>query len=215
MLNFNLRETTTIMAFFEIVKAILEFNNLNAEFFCDTKWASTYSEHRLNLRRHVYKKTKNKSVLNLNERPKLPDQFISISHCPKMGGFVISKEKVGLDLEQHQRLSLNSIRRVATESEIERFDDHHYPLIWTIKESVFKCGSGVDVPMSKVSILDFKINSISNQKIEDENKKNLNTTEIQFVKVSAQFQQIKYDVYSFISQADDVCMSLAFENKIS
>lgn len=197
------------MTFYEKAKFFFESENLDLYFSCDFKWASTYSEHRLKLRRQLYKYTKNKSVLDLTQRPGLPEQSISISHCPKIGGFVISKKKVGLDLEQYQRLSQNLIQRISDNVELKYFDNNSYQIVWTVKEAVFKASQGQAKVMSEVKILNNQETQLNQISIEgSENSKN---NDLIYFKTEVQVQNLKFKVYSMVSKSDDVCLSVAFQ----
>ncbi len=195
------------MTFYEKAKLLFESQKLEIDFFCDLKWASTYSEHRIKLRKQIYKQTKNKSVLDLKQRPSLIDQEISISHCPKIGGFVISKNKIGLDLEQYQRLSPNLIQRITTNDELKKIGEDQLQIIWTVKESAFKSSGGLAKLMSEVQILNNKELQV-NFGHDSESKQFINLDHSCFI-TEAKIQDSKFVVYSLISRPDDVCLSLA------
>ena len=112
--------------------------SMDCEFYLNLKWAAVYSEHRLNIRRQIYKKTKDKSVLDLTSTPCLRQGFVSISHCPVVGGFGYSNQKIGFDLEQYQRLSPGLISRISSPEEYDVLKSFYRPSLWTIKESVYK-----------------------------------------------------------------------------
>ena len=83
-----------------------------------------------------------------NERPYYKDYtnyFYSISHSGSFLGFVLSKNNVGLDIEQREKRSLNALKYVASEEEInecQNFDDKYE--LWTFKEAYSKLiGKGI------------------------------------------------------------------------
>lgn len=197
------------MTFYEKAKIFFESENLDIYFSFDLKWASTYSEHRIKLRKQLYKYTKNKSVLDLTKRPNLPDQSISISHCPKIGGFVVSKKNIGLDLEQYQRLSQNLIKRISDNSEHKYFDDESYQIIWTIKEAVFKASQGKVKVISDIKVLNNQKNQPNLE--ETQNIEAFKISDLIYFKSEAEVQNLKFKVYSMVSKCDDICLSVAFE----
>lgn len=162
----------------------------------DSKWASTYSDHRINIRKHLYKKTKIKSVLDLQQIPKLSEGFVSISHCPVLGGFALHRQTIGLDLEQKQRLSLSLIQRVSEDEEIKLFPVDAFQGIWTVKESVYKCSQCLDKNMVAVKIK-------SNELVNTDLTKGL------FFKTLSEFSGQKYSTFTWISNEDDLCLSLS------
>jgi hypothetical protein len=170
------------------------------EFYLDSKWASTYSDHRLNIRRHLYKKTKVKAVLDLQQIPKLENKFVSISHCPILGGFALCNQTIGLDLEQKQRLSLSLIQRVSDTDEIQMFPEDSVQALWTIKESVYKCSQRLDKNMVSVEIK-------SNEKLV------LNSAKGLFFKSESEFSNQKYLTYTWLSNEEDLCLSLSTKLK--
>ncbi len=184
------------MSLFESVNQLLEFEKLSFKFFCDLTWASTYTDHRLKIRKNLYRQTKNKSVLDLQNIPKLENQFVSISHCPKIGGYVIADQNIGLDIEQFQRLSLSLISRISSDSERSLFEKSDLAAIWTIKESVFKCSQGLCKTMTEVQI----------EKVESYKNK-----DFKILKVNSKLNNFKYYVITLISELEDVCLSFAIE----
>lgn len=176
------------------IQDIDQFSNQvkNIEFYLSSRWASTYTNYRLNIRRQLYKKTKEKSVLDLNLRPKLTDKHVSISHCPVLGGFVLACSSVGLDLEQYKRLSPSLIARVSSEDEIKLMPEGFAPAIWTIKESVYKCEQSFESNIATVKIL-----------AADLINKN-------FLKTACSFKNQKFTTFTLISVDQDLSISLSF-----
>lgn len=141
----------------ELKKLIQPDLGIELDFFVDSKWASTYADHRLNIRKYIYKKTQEKSVLNLDEWPQISEGHISISHCPILGGYVLATQPIGFDLEQKQRLSPSILKRISLASELKLFSQETLPLIWTVKESIYKlnqCQDGV-IPEVEIQSVEF------------------------------------------------------------
>lgn len=186
--------------------------DLDCELYLDSKWASTYSQHRLKIRRQVYKKTKDKTVLDLDSVPCLKIGFVSISHCPVMGGFIFSKQRLGFDLEQYQRLSTSLIDQISfSEEQIlcrDSFKNSLKNSIWTIKESVYKLYGVHEGLMSQVKILDLK--KIPNQKVEE--KSTDQETQEKGVEISlalCTYKDIRSQTLSFVIPSSDLVISIS------
>lgn len=184
------------------------------ELYLDPKWASTYSDHRLKIRKHLFKKTKVKSVLDLNNRPKLPHQFVSISHCPVVGGFVISPYSIGIDLEQKKRLSPSVIKRIAKNDEIKLFPEEVSQALWTIKESVYKCAGNLEFNIADVEIQSLEFNSksaishLDTQNLVQTNEKT--SLKANYLKTISQFKSQSFTTLTWISDDDDMILSISF-----
>jgi phosphopantetheinyl transferase len=169
------------------------------EFHLDPKWASTYVDHRLNIRRHLYKKTKLKSVLDLDQIPKALElktdlqtvKFVSISHSPVLGGFVLSSKQIGFDLEQNQRLSPSVLKRISDDDERQMLPAHMQSALWTIKESVYKCPKEISSNMVAVKI------------------KSAEVVKNKYLKTLSQFNQEDYITLTLINVGEDICLSLS------
>ncbi len=71
----------------------------------------------------------------------------SISHCPQLGGFasITSPWKIGIDVEQQERVSLAVANRVCRDS--SECDQAPSPsALWTAKEAAFKSLRGTQQP---------------------------------------------------------------------
>lgn len=68
-----------------------------------------------------------------------PEYFYSVSHSNSYLGFVLSKNNIGLDIEQRQIRKFEALKMVSTDSEIEEATelDDKYKL-WTFKEAYAK-----------------------------------------------------------------------------
>lgn len=80
-----------------------------------------------------------KSIWDLDAPPVLNSLFVSISHCPKIGGFVLSSKSLGFDIEDTRRISQKIIDRVSTEEELKICPQ--FELLWPAKEATFKCST--------------------------------------------------------------------------
>lgn len=147
-----------------LLKDFLDWLNKNQDpslsYHFQKKWASTYTDNRLLIRKDLYKKLKHKPLLDLTELPKAPDKNISISHCPIMGGYVLSDRFVGLDFEQLRRISLKLVQRILSKSEEKFLKDSPHQILWTIKESAYKTLRLQDVPVSEIQISTIEDNEI-------------------------------------------------------
>lgn len=171
----------------------------NGDIHLDLKSASTYSDHRLKLRKALYRKTKIKNVLNLNHFPNIDPKYVSLSHCPVMGGFVISQQPVGLDLEQYQRLSSSVLKRISKDEEQKLFTENQMKALWTVKESVYKCEKSFESNIPSVKIL-------SKEVLESPNK------ELQgvFLKTTSEFKGKAFTSLSYLNADEDICLSISF-----
>jgi hypothetical protein len=79
------------------------------------------------------------SIWDLNSPPLLKSLFVSISHCKGMGGFALSTQALGFDVEDTTRISQQVIDRVSTEEELKACPE--FELLWPAKEAVFKCST--------------------------------------------------------------------------
>jgi phosphopantetheinyl transferase (holo-ACP synthase) len=99
------------------------------------QFASSAPDYRNKLRAHLYNRIQQTSLLNLDEIPRLQHGFVSISHCPTLGGYVLSKDPIGFDIEETTRVELRFVERMAHP------DDTKGPTpaaLWCAKEAAFK-----------------------------------------------------------------------------
>jgi len=78
---------------------------------------------------------------DINGKPHLSEGYISISHSFEFSTVVISKNKVGIDIEKFREKILKIYKRFISEKEYEIFNIKSVESItkaWTIKESVYK-----------------------------------------------------------------------------
>ncbi len=83
-------------------------------------------------------------ALDENGRPKkLPDgNYFSFSHSGKYVAVAVNKNVVGIDIQQHKKISSKLINRVCTQDEtdyIEKTGEKSFFKLWTAKEAYVKC----------------------------------------------------------------------------
>ncbi len=123
------------------------------EVFLSSDWSSSCEEHRENIRMELYKKTKDKSFLDLKTIPKSDKFFVSISHCKALGGYALNlKKNVGFDVEELKRIKPEIIMRISTEKDRDIFIKNDLCFLWVIKEAAFKLMSCQGDVMSEVEI---------------------------------------------------------------
>ena len=69
------------------------------------------------------------------------NKFISISHSFDYSGIVVSKSKVGLDIEKFRPKILDIFKKFVSQKEMEIIKElniENMTKVWTIKEAVFK-----------------------------------------------------------------------------
>ncbi len=126
------------------------------EIFLSSKWSSSTPGHREEIRTELYKKTKEKSFLNLNELPRSENFFISISHTKSLGGYALHLNKeVGFDVEEVSRIKPNVVARISTQKDLELFNDENAHYLWVIKEAAFKMMKGECDVMTESQITQF------------------------------------------------------------
>lgn len=123
------------------------------EIFLASDWSSSCQGHRESIRTELYKKTKDKSFLDLKQVPKSDIFFVSISHCRSLGGYALNlKKDVGFDVEDLKRIKPEIIKRISTEKDRELFTEKDCHFLWVIKEAAFKLMSCKGDVMSEVII---------------------------------------------------------------
>ena len=99
------------------------------------EFGSSHPGYRQNLRQELALLTGEPGSLDLASPPTLAHGFVSISHCPSLGGFVLAPERVGLDIEVTSRVE----QKIATR--IHHPDDEPIAFpsaLWTAKEATYK-----------------------------------------------------------------------------
>ena len=135
----------------------------------DTKWNSTETNHRSEIRNCMAKdfsahfsRLQLAQLNDLTWRPEASDGSLSISHCQALGGFAYSKLRVGFDVEEISRISHKILKRTSGEAEIAECPVPEF--LWVAKESGFKAlsaGTG-DLVISDLVCTDWQ-SHIENQ----------------------------------------------------
>lgn len=76
------------------------------------------------------------NLQNLSAPPQLNEKFVSISHCQSLGGFIMSSQPVGFDIEEITRIKPDVIQRISQDVEIKSAPQLFY--LWPAKEAAFK-----------------------------------------------------------------------------
>lgn len=118
-------------------------SNLELKFELSSKFNSNEPNYRQAIRQKIstdYSYCFNREQLaKLADLTKLPIAsvgYFSISHNQNMGGFSYSNCKHGFDFEQVQRISINVIKRVCSEEEIQQAPRPEF--LWVAKEAAVK-----------------------------------------------------------------------------
>jgi hypothetical protein len=129
-----------------------EFSQISVDL--SPKYASRAPDFRSLLRMSIYQKLQEPSLLDLTQIPRLPHGFVSISHCPSLGGYVLSKNPVGFDIEESSRVEWRFVDRMSHP------DDEKGPTAaaqWCAKEAVFKLLADQQPPvLSQIAIYNWK-----------------------------------------------------------
>lgn len=108
------------------------------KFHVDSAFSSTVENHRQNIRQHISDHY-HIDAKNLDELPYSKNFHFSISHSKDWGGYAVSNEKVGLDIENLPRLDPKVVKRVTVENERLLIPDIRW--LWPMKESLVKLNS--------------------------------------------------------------------------
>lgn len=111
----------------------------------DAAFGAAAPDHRTHLRRSILQTVENLGlkvedpapVLDLS-RPLLRVGIfhVSIAHSIPLGGFALSKNPVGFDLEEASRVETRTVARVSVTADLN--EAPHPAWLWTAKESAFK-----------------------------------------------------------------------------
>lgn len=95
-------------------------------------------------------------LLDISKLPQHPALSVSLSHCRDAGliGWIPQPFRIGVDVEQWERISEVIIRRVAPESEVLEAPEPRW--LWSAKEAVFKSQSETVKLMSSVEVFDWQ-----------------------------------------------------------
>ncbi len=120
-------------------------NSLDPELrlILDASWASTNSDYRLKIRQclsekfsSVFSRAQLALLNDLNSIPAASEGCFSISHCRALGGFAYSKFKIGFDVEETKRISLDILQRTCSHEELANCPRIEF--LWVAKEAAFK-----------------------------------------------------------------------------
>lgn len=112
-------------------------------------WNSLLPSHRQDIRNCLahefsshFSRLQLAQLCDLSLRPQASDGHFSISHCPKLGGFAYSQFKIGFDVEELRRISIQILKRTALEPEFSACPKPEF--LWGAKEAGYKALSGDD-----------------------------------------------------------------------
>ena len=123
----------------------------------DQQFASIQSDARPQIRQNIVSlyspllsSSEKRALLNLNSPPVVENLFFSITHNKSIGGYAACDQKVGFDMEEVNRLSMDTISRVSSSLEIAACPD--FRLLWSAKEAALKTTKQLLV-MSDIEVL--------------------------------------------------------------
>lgn len=103
------------------------------------EWGSDHSQSRPRIREyllHQFGPDCDGDILDLSRLPELRSGYLSISHCPGLGGFAFDPHWVGFDIEVTNRVTPELAARIGN---IEEFAAAPNPAaLWCAKEAIFK-----------------------------------------------------------------------------
>ena len=109
----------------------------------DSRFSSLLADARPQIRQDIVanyssllSSSEKRVILNLEALPFAQNLFFSISHNKSVGGYATCDQIIGFDLEEISRLSIDTISRVCTSSEMAACPD--FRLLWSAKEAAFK-----------------------------------------------------------------------------
>jgi hypothetical protein len=138
----------------------------DAELQVGREWASDAKDHRQLLRAAVAAKlnlneAQRFDLMNLSCPPRVEGVSISLSHCPRAGGFLLWPQKsaqIGFDLEDPGRIQGAVVERISTLAELNAAPSP--ALLWVAKEATFKSLFGPSQPAAISTIFVAKWESI-------------------------------------------------------
>lgn len=108
----------------------------------DPRFAAGSAGHRENLRREILHRLGDDvenpgEILDLSKPLlKAGGSYVSIAHVPSGGGFLLSKQPIGLDLEEADRVQSRVVARVSTADDLSAAPSPAW--LWAAKEAAFK-----------------------------------------------------------------------------
>ncbi|MCX7977986.1 MAG: hypothetical protein N2578_03185 [Bdellovibrionaceae bacterium] len=102
------------------------------------EWSSKNPDHRLAIRLAIQDCVGDfPRLLDLGWVPdKIHNRFVSISHCPEAGGFILANVPVGFDLEEPAKVTLPVVSRLSSSQEV--LHAPHPAALWSAKEAAYK-----------------------------------------------------------------------------
>lgn len=134
------------MSFFDTLASTANAAYPNVILHCAeaSQWSSGSPDYRMLLRKALevwieqnFPHESNETTLNLKTLPTYKNLFVSISHCPDFGAFIIGQKPVGIDLESAHRVRPEIVERICKDQELKLTPDH--AALWCAKEALFKC----------------------------------------------------------------------------
>lgn len=148
----------------DLCRVALDLPHLSGRFAAD--WASRAPGHREALRKGLIRDLRDRGCLRETDRtdladlsrpPELAGFGVSISHSPLLGGYLISERaRIGLDIEEKNRLRRDIVARVCSQDEIAAAP--HWSFLWSAKEAAYKALPRDRQPpvISEISVLHWR-----------------------------------------------------------
>lgn len=127
--------------------------------YLEPEFSSSTENHRENIRQHIIEKNdltaeEQKQILDLTQLPRPKNFYVSIAHAKELGGYAISELPIGFDIEDINRISVDTIKRICEPEEKRGVPDVR--VLWVVKEALVKLFSKNRVGPPPI-ITDFKI----------------------------------------------------------
>lgn len=130
-----------LSSFVDQIKVQLKIKFL--EIHLDSKFGSISGGHRENIRKHIVQTYspllstwEKKAILDLVSLPVGENLFFSISHTKSIGGYAASDQRIGFDVEEVSRLTLETVSRISSADEVKACPD--FKFLWSTKEALVK-----------------------------------------------------------------------------
>ena len=150
----KINENNCIIAVWEITESLNRLiqlsNNLEVPKFKNEKRKKEFLSSRLLLNKLLPNSSINYNKYNA---PEIENKHISISHSKNLVAIILSKIKVGLDIEKINKKPLKLASKFIGEKNHENLTEEKATLIWSCKEALFKWNQKGSVNF----ILDIKI----------------------------------------------------------
>lgn len=145
-----------------VSESILDLTRQSDEFFkgvlkgfsctlrLSSDWGSRHQQYQSKLRKSLAEdpllkgKFEPKVFLRLGEPPQVQPHYVSISHCKTIGAYGISKNPLGLDIEESTRVTAQLRDRIKATTTSAKHGKPSYD--WTAQEAIFKSLWGIQQP---------------------------------------------------------------------